>query len=335
MADAETVINQCQSALRRLPQSRQSRAQASFDNELQLVEDSNGWTTLIAAFELAESLRESATACQVIGAGCSSTLAWLLGLSPVDPLKYGTDRRRFWVTSTGRTAFVMRHDDTTGAKPSSTKILHVSPMTPMQAVVARLAKEFPEAPIDDPDRATLKLLATGQVENQFSIPPINDLVSIIRPKRIIELAEIMAINQIRDVSPEHVDDFLAQERPSLSDSKREDRIPCPVLYQEAVIDLLIRCTNLPYRDAYRLLQRGARATAEQAEPLTSEIAAHLSSRLRNPHVARSFADTILKASRVVLCRAHCIGEAITIYRAAYFQAHFESAFNATLKQVAA
>jgi len=306
-----------------------------FDAELQLIEDSKGWTTLSAAFELAQSLRESATACQVIGAGCSSTLAWLLGLSPVDPLKYGTDRRRFWVTSTGRATFVMRHDDTTGAKPTSTEALYVSPMTPMQAVVARLAKEFPEAPIDAPDRATFKFLPTGQPDSQFSIPPINDLVSMIRPKRITELAEIIAINQIRSVFPEHLDDFLDQERPSLSGTGREDRLHCPVLFQETVIDLLTRWTDLPYLDSYRLLQRAARATAGQAELLRDELAEQLSSRLRNPHVARSFAATILKASRVALCRAHCIGEAITIYRAAYFRTHFESEFNATLKQVAA
>ncbi len=335
MADAETVIDRCQSALQRLSPSFRASARALFNGELRLIEDNDGWSSLIAAFEQAQSFNESSTACQVIGAGCSSLLVWLLGLSRVNSLKCRMDPRRFWATSTTRPTFRMVYDPNTASTPVFTEIVAVSPMTPLEAVVARLEHQLPHASVNDADRATFESLASGELENEFAIRPINELVSIIRPMRITELAEIIAINRIRSVSPQHVDDFLAQERPSLRSSRRENQIPCPVLFQETVINLLARRTELRYRDAYRILKRAARSTGSQAESLQDELAEHLSSRLRNPHVARSFATTILKASRVVLCRAQCVSEALTIYRAAYFRTYFESAFNATLKQVAA
>jgi hypothetical protein len=229
----------------------------------------------------------------------------------------------------------MVYDPNTTSTPVSTEIVAVSPMTPLEAAVARLEHQLPHASVNDGDRVTFESLASGELENEFAIRPINELVSIIRPTRITALAEIISISQIRAVSPEHVDDFLAQERPSLRNSGRENRIPCPVLFQETVIDLLSRRTELRYRDAYRILQRAARATTSQAESLRNELAEQLSSRLRNPHVARSFATTLLKASRVVLCRAHCVSEATTLYRAAYFWTHHRNAFDATFKQVAA
>ena len=316
------------------------------------------------AFEEARSkvqvLREQGYCCRMIGAGCSSLVSYLMGLSEVDPIEHGLPYERFLKTnSTGMIQFKFVADsqaDMSGKVFSpiqddlTSDAVSIQPSTALEAMPGLVARairgthpDFDLSAIPWNDEATFETLRSGNVGgvSQFNRVEGQRLLLELKPRCLLDIAAITALKTIqfgdahdngmldeyvrRGVTQAHQfpENWLVTE--TLQDTRGM------MLFQEQIMLILNRVADIPLADAYYFIQAVCK---RQMEPVAAIRVCFLIGATENgvhEADAQSLFEKIRDAASQTVCKSHHLSEAVTTYHAAFLKTHFPTEFSKALQ----
>src|SRR5579872_2802618 len=178
------------------------QAKPLFEAEVHLIRNQGFEDALIQIVEFSEQLRKRNVAFHVIGSGGSSVILFLLGISEVDPIRYGTLFQRLWITASGKPPVVMftalSLSQVCWSEIRRPMCVSVHPMTALEAIPAALEARLTNESLTKPDASTFASLRRGDMEGLFQLEsePARQLLAQVQPKRIKALASVTALEQI-------------------------------------------------------------------------------------------------------------------------------------------
>lgn len=326
----QEIVERCLSELpMKYRSGRQIQARPYFEAECRLIQEHGQESALIQATDFAVDLTRKGIKCHLIGSGCSSLVTYLLGLSEVDPIHYGTSFNRFWLTSNGN-APVFQFAIYPAVEIPAPDAITIHPMTPFEQIPALLEEGLPPVDLRRADSATFNVINAGDTDSIFQLntQPVRDLIARLRPTRIKDLAVITALNLIGSHHPDVAEMCLNQK-------EKSDRAFRPVIFQETILKLLRNRAGLTWEKAGQFLRTAAKGKMNESHPLWSKVIGGPHSRIPSgdegiPVMLR----TLATAAQWTVCRAHHAANAITSYKAAFYRTHHSADFEAAAKQVA-
>jgi len=336
--DFNAIIERCRLSLLINYQGR-SRCQAAslLEAEIRLIRRLGFEEAFTQTVEFGDDLRRQKAAFHTIGAGGSSIALYLLGISQVDPVQYGTYFQRLWCTSNGRppkvTLVVLPGKGKSLQDFSEPECVKVHPMTALEAVPELICRRRPKSGLEVTEDVALKAIQYGDTSGVFQLEtePIRSLLSQIRPQGIGWLAIITALEQVSHSRPDITLEFLSKlpEWKNSSASKKAS-IRLPILFQEGIMKQLQRKFHVPWAETYRYVQMAARRTENSTERIWETLglraeACEADGQERLNHLA--------EASQWAVCRVHYVANAITSYRAACYRILHPKVFENVLREV--
>lgn len=337
----ESVVEDCRNGLcSRYDSGRRVQAESLFAAEKRLIEEVGFQKFLVEATTFAQTREQSV---RLIGAGCSSMAAYLLGFSEVDPVRYRTHPQRFWTTGDDHPpsfSFVVSGPVATHRSIGDSGI-RVDAMIPSERILCLLREQVPSDMRMD-DATTFAAICAGDTERVFQLEDsaTQDLVERIKPRRIKDLALISALRVIDCTHPEVVDEFFdrhaehslgKQDQQPRRDRAEQEKV---VLFQESLMSKLRHESKLEWGDTYRFVLAAAKRVLNQDHPLWNRVLEGLIGTGNDCASAEVLISRLSKASSWAVCLAHHVSDAIVSYRAAFYRTHNRAEFEKAVEQVA-
>lgn len=338
------IIERCRLSLRiSYPNGIWFRAEPLLEAEVRLIRELGFEDTLAQIVEYGDQLFQRKLAFRLVGAGGSSVIFYLLGLSKVNPVRYETHFQRLWLTSSREPPtvqfIVMPSDEVSWNDIPRHSCVSAHPMTELEAIPELIQARLRNTAVWAREKIVFEAIQRGDTDGifQFETEPVRSLLSQIGPSRIRDLGTVTALNQIGITHPEVIVEYL--ERHHEKRSKRLQRpvieaelIPLlPLLFQETIMKLLHRHAGLVWEETYRFVRAAAKGRMTDQHELWIPVLKGL----EEQHVAagKLLFESLITASRWAVCRAHHISNAITSYRAAYYRTFHRQEFEDVLQQV--
>lgn len=341
----DTILKRCRLSLGLRYRSRiRPVAETLLADEVCFIEKSDRKMSLLQVVEVGDKLHQQEASFRLIGSGGSSLILYLLGFSEVDPIRYRTSFQRLWFTTAetsprfqfvaipGKKSIIKCHQNSDGVS--------VHPMTALEAIPAQLEHRLTPVKTESPDASTMASLQVGHTDGIFQLESEQArwLLTQISPRRIEDLAIVTALAQMGHAAPDIVSQILESRQDQRTDEQRAGsriQIPhewsIPFLFQETIIELLIRDARLTWGEAYRFIQTTAKSRMTDQHELWKPIQEGLERRY-GPEGEQLFRK-LLKESPGSVCWAHHMANAITSYKAAYFRVHHRSEFQQARQQL--
>lgn len=331
-AEFDLFADHCHEALlSKYRQGPQIQAQSLLQTEQSFVMERRWVQAIYGVHSFVTSLRKAGIPCRLVGSGCSSLIAYLLGISDVDPVRYRLPWQRFWTTADneipGFRLSVGRPDFAATRIPEH---VHVQFMTPQEAAAwLPIPISGADGKCRDPKAFRLLWEAPDAIFG-FKCKDARRIATNLRPQRLRDLATITALAQIEPAQPEVVDNFLRRvaARRHANPSQRKLLPRSPILFQEQVMAILRKKSGVLWGDAYRFVQTAARRNTDVV--LRRNVIARVIR--RGVPFAQAEQDTaqLESAARYSVCLAHHLANAISSYRAAYRYVHHRQHFEGYL-----
>ena len=337
--DFNAIIERCRLALRiKFQDGSQYHAEPLLEAEVQSIRRLGFVQALIQIVEFGDYLHKQKTAFNVIGAGGSSLILYLLGISEVDPVRYDTYFQRLWCTSNGEpptVSFVLLPDDGRALKdlPQS-EYVTAHAMSALEAVPELIRRRLPKVSLRMTEKAVFDSIQSGDTSGVFQLETesIQTLLSQVRPPRIKWLATVTALEQVSHSHPEITSEFVStlEDRSKNPTTNKKSRKRLPILFQEVVMSQLQRRFQIPWNETYRYVQTAAKQRADDIEHIWGELGLRIES--FEPD-GRELLKHLAKSSQWAVCRAHHVANTITSYRAAYYRILHRRVFEEVLQEV--
>lgn len=341
----QLVIEQARKTLRtRYLHGIQFQAEPLFDAEVALIRSLNFEEALLQMAGYCEQLRQRDIYFHAIGAGGSSIVLFVLGMSRVNPVQLDTYFQRFWQTSSGEPPTLQIVADSIGKSdfrevpPPPTVSAH--PMTMLEAIPNRVESLIGAIKTTNLDQATLASLQAGDTDDvfQFHTERAKWLLSQIRPVNIEELASVTALDQLSHGHSEIAINYLEQYRGIVVTRCVTGRRPSaevkhqlPILFQETLMSQLRHVAKLSWNDVYPFIRDAAKGRVDDQHDLWKVALGAMKDRFTEEH--EQLLRKIVDSSRWAVCRAHHVANALTSYRAAYCRTHHRLEFERVRMQV--
>ena len=343
--DFDRIVSRCRLILRTKYQPEiEFQVESLFEKEINLIRKLRFEDTLVEVVKFADQLHQRRVASHVIGSGGSSVILFLLGISEVEPIRNRTHFERLWRSASGeppRLQFVVASQSqdhwTQVPRPLC---VSVHSMTSLEAIPSLLEQQLGRVDLAKGDKPTFLSLHSGKTEGVFQLESteMQSLLSQLRPTRIKDIAIVTALDQIGITQPEVVSQFLQlSEARSSSKLKPTTKINRdfdsrrPLIYQEVIMSLLRMFAGLSWDETYSFVLAAAKSQMTQQHELWKPIQQGLETRLGSK--SSMFLQQLIAASGWVVCRAHHSANAITSYKAAYFQTHHRDDFEKVRQQM--
>lgn len=368
-ADAR-LREECQSQLqRRYRESHVKDASRSLDKELDMISDLGLVQDFLAAAEIHQYSLKHHIPCRLIGAGCSSMVCYVLGLTEVDPLdgdlvfeRFCDPRGRrpveftFEVPEDERERFAdfagRQHGDEYVQDRFWFAIMPRIVMVPQLVLWLVEEKEgrpfylgklsvVSRSPHDD--RETFAKIQAGDTEGVFLLdrPDLRSRLPELAPRAVEDLAAIMALDMITidqdGVMEEYLQDGGLDHFPG---AIREvvDRVlgdtRSLILYQEQVMLLLSAFGGIELSDGYIVVREAAKRKQAVVEEYRGRFLRKASGKLGKADAEDLFAQ-LAQASVYACCKSHHMADAMTSFQAAYMKTHHPAEFREILGTIQA
>ncbi len=293
-------------------------------------------------------VRDQGGFCRLTGAGCSSLVSYLLGLSEIDPIAHGLLFERFLEANSLRTVqFQLVAYWKTGHIEAehqpihdglSSRAVRIQQATPFEAVPGLVAEEirrndrnFDLTSIPPHDEIAYAILRSGYIEGlrQFDTLDARQLLSDIKPRCLTEIATIKAILIAENDEPGMLDEFIQrgvtqnrQVSEELQVQTTLDETRGMMLFQEQIMLIMSRVADIPLADAYTFIKAVCKRQWEQVATFREWfVAAAVGNGMNEPQALTLFESIRNSATRAV-CKAHHLSEALAGYQTAFLKAHF-------------
>lgn len=104
-----------------------------------------------------------------------------------------------------------------------------------------------------------------------------------------------------------------------------------ILFQEQVMMVLNRLGGIPVEDGYDFITAAAKKKSGIVAQYQTRFLMSARENGIAPKAAEAIFDHLRVAASFVFCKAHCIGEAMVVYHAAYLKAHYPAEFNQAVR----
>ena len=340
---------------------------ARLKQELSLIRDLGRMEEFRAIRALFNLARDERIPCRISGAGCSSIIAFLLGGSGVLPTRHGLfferfrDPNRRWappfiirVHKAGKDRLLeFAKSGYPGLVADGAFSFHPMPSVetiPWLAADLVRRKRNPEfnlgqIPLDDRD--TFELLRSGDDEYvlPFRCQELQEHIQSLHPSNIADLAVVQALHcMVWDHEYGTDDPYHA----CLWSDDRASSVPCPgsvdpailgatadsrglLLFQEQVMMVLNRLGGISVADGYDFSKAAAKNKLAVVAQYQTKFLMSARENGIAPEAAEAIFDHLRVAASFVFCKAHCIGETMVVYHAAYLKAHYPAEFNQAVR----
>ena len=321
--------------------------------ELSIIRQIGGLEEFEAVRTVFSHAQSEGIPCCLTGAGCSSIVLFLLGVSDVLPTRHGLYFERFRDPG-GRWAppFLIQVEPaglgqlvgfTTSRSPklAAEGRLCFSPMATEKAALWGIVQDggspisLDEIPWSDQD--TFELLGSGDIERIpfFQDPAIQEDVQRLQPRCLDDLVAIIALLQLSvdrgdllRLYEEH-----GKESPGLPEAVHPVMVETTadsrglILFQEQVMMLLDRLGGIFPADGYDFIK----AAAKNKSAIVAEYRERFLKSAGEHGVANGTAERIFEqlrwAASYACCKAGCVADAVLAYRGAYLKAHYPMEFS--------
>lgn len=312
------------------------------------------------AFEDAQravhQVRDQGGSCRLIGAGCSSLVSYLLGLSEIDPMAHGLLFERFLEANSLRTVqfqFVAywklgeveaeRQPILDGLSNRAVRIRQATLFEAMPGFVAeeirRTDHSFDLTALPLHDVMTYATLCYGNIEGlrQFDSLDERRLLSDIKPMCLAEIAAIKAILIAENDEPGMLDEFIQRGGTQNRQVSEEwlvqttlDETRGMMLFQEQILLIMNRVADIPLADAYTFIKAVCKRQWEQVATFREWFVVAAVGNGMNEEQALTLFESIRHCATRAVCKAHHLSEALVSYQTAFLKTHFPREFDQAL-----
>lgn len=328
----------CEQALpRKYGPRKRPWAETSLRNELAAIKQRNLQDVFLEADQAVEACRRRGTVCRLIGSGCTSQVAFLLGLSDIDPIRFRLPWQRFHAA--GGTQPPNLHIATSQTQteladlPRAGEFIAWKPMSPLEKLAWSMDGVHDNYLPHDPAVYSLFAAKTTEAIFQFEHDHPRQLAAIVQPQQLVEIAIVTALVQIQLSHPEVLAKFQRAQG-GCDTSGATTTAERPILFQEQIMNCLKKWARVPGEVAYAFIKAAAGNQAQQAG-LDSVVLEALLRRTKSVTEAERRFQPLKTAARYSVCLSHHLANAVTSYRAAYLVTHHSSDFQKALAKLPA
>ncbi len=320
--------------------------------EFEVIEANGQLESFEQAEWAVELLKLQGCTFQLVGAGSSSLVSYLMGFSDVNPWEYGLHYERFLeANSSGKIHFqFLVHppigreiDDSHSVKSSTFDTVRIQPATLLESlpslVTQAIQGTFPgfgltSIPLNDV--ATFKALITNSVQEIEG----SEILSEMKPRCLTDIAACTAI-RTQDLHDRRIlKEFIrrkstpAQRR---SESWLVERMLLEtrgmILFQEQIMLMMNQLADIPLTDAYQFIKAVCKQQWEHVATIREWFMVGSKGNGIEESVAHTLFQEIMNTAATSACKAHHLSRALTLYRTAFLKTHFPSQFSMILQTV--
>ncbi|NLX95118.1 MAG: hypothetical protein GXY83_02965 [Rhodopirellula sp.] len=361
MKNKKTILSElqqrCQSAIpNRYSPKRCPQAKLRLEHELVLIGRLGKSENFLIAAAMATFADKKRIQYRLVGPGCGSVVAYLLGLSGIDPLRHGLLFERFCGggrrranrfllrVEPGRKEELLGSADRAFGKDAVDRATLLSDLTVEEMiprmVVSSLGHErafdgdFGKAARLDAD--AVAVLCSEETAGIFQLhrAAVRRAFARLRPKHVRDVAAITAIAATgarrralfrQFTNRETFQRYPQPVRHDILQLLRESR--GTILYQEQVMNLLHWFGEIPLADGYRFVRAASRGDREPIDEFGACFRCHADRDGMDAAVAESLFDSIAEAAVYARCKANEYANAVLTCRAAWLKAHWPAEFD--------
>lgn len=332
------------------------------NHELEILRGLGGAEDFFAIIELTRFAAEEGIQLRLKASGCSSIFPYFLGLSNVDPLRYGLCFERFRDPQ-GRWAppFVVQVDsehcqrirhiaDLGYGKDFIKRTIHFLPTIELERIPNLASKwirnegdrDWQLDAIPTRDETTFRLICRGDTEGLcvLHLEPLRELLHRLQPRSIEDLAAALTVHCLSVEREDLMDDYLARtgnaafsgaENPDILKALGETR--GLILYQEQIMMLLDRLGGIAPADGYEFVKAACKRKADAVAECRAKFLSGATGRGIHAEAAGRLFEEVTPAAGYAFCKANYVANAMAVYEAAYLKAHHRSEFERAWRAV--
>lgn len=329
------------------------------NSEWRLIEEDHQEPAFAEAWLTIHRLRDQGICCRMIGAGNSSLVSHLLGLSEIDPIEHHLLYERFLRVNPKQTlqfqfvSFPGSNDLESWQQSipdiSQSGATSVQPMNATEALpwivgsqVARNSPGFKLNRTPSNDVATFEAIRSGTIGAvpHFERAEQRRMISKVQPTNLLDIASLTALLVQELHQPGLTNEFIRRgvnedlhrsKWPIVQETLGETR--GMILFQEQVMLIMNRVADIPLSDAYLFVKAVCKRHWEQVGTFRVWFENQAIGNGFNQSEAHSLFDDLLRAAPSVACKAHHLSEAVMIYRTAFLRTHYPTEFSRTVQKI--
>ena len=319
--------------------------------ELNTIQANGQADVFVEAQRTVLGLRDQGVSYQLIGAGCSSLVCYLMQLSEIDPVLHGLPYERFLEANTSKFIqfqFVAQlqtdkiRDGLSSIQSSpSNCAVSIRQATFREAIpwfvtkeIRRTYPDFDLTTVPETDQATFETLQpdnmdgieTRRLRSHTKVRCLTDIAVCTS----LQMGEVHESGMIREFL--HREAKLNRHEPEnwiVEQTLQETR--GMILFQEQIMLILNRVADIPLAASYAFIKTVCKGQWEQVASFREWFMVQaIGNGMNEPCAHRLFVEIRNAATRAV-CKAHYLSEAVTSYRTAFLKAYFPEEFSRTLR----
>lgn len=321
--------------------------------EFEVIEAHGQQESFEQALWTVELLKLQGCTFQLVGAGSSSLVSYLVGFSDVNPWEYGLHYERFLEANSSRKIhfqfLVHPHigreiDDCLSVKNNSAfDTVRIQPATLSESLPSLVTQaiqstipsfELTSIPLND--IATFRALMSKSVHEIEG----SEILSEMKPRCLTDIAACTAL-QIQGCHDRRMmNEFIrrkskpAQRR---SESWLVERILLEtrgmILFQEQIMLVMNQIADIPLTDAYQFIKAVCKQKWEHVTTIRECFMVGSKGNGIEESVGHTLFQEIMNTAATSACKAHHLSLALTLYRTAFLKTHFPSQFSMILQTV--
>lgn len=321
--------------------------------EFEVIEAKGQMESFEQAQWAAELLKLQGSTFQLVGAGCSSLVSYVMGISDVNPWEHSLLYERFLeASSSGKIHFqFVVHppigraiDDCLSLKSNSAfDTVRIQPATLLESLPSLVTQaiqgtipgfELTSIPLNDV--ATFKALMTNSVHEIEG----SEILSEMKPRCLTDIAAFTAIRTQDFHDKRTLKEFIRRKsKPTQRSSENwlAERILLEtrgmILFQEQIMLMLNQIADIPLTDAYQFIKAVCKQEWEHVATIREWFMVGSKGNGIEESVAHTLFQEIMNTAATSACKAHHLSQALTLYRTAFLKTHFPSQFSMILQTV--
>lgn len=293
------------------------------DNELKAIIDNNFSGIYLVAQKIAEKLNKAGYIIGCRGALGSSLVAYCLGITEVDPIKYeipfevfvGIDGDRepdisLYVPNQYKQEFQKYVEDTVGNR-STFRIYGNNIPNILYKLKESTKIEPTEIPLDD--KQTLEKICSCNITEITDFNNANDIISETKPSAFEDLIKILGLVHGTDTWKNNAQDLIKDEIATL-----KDVIAC----RDDIMNYLISL-GVETRIAFHIMETVRKGRIRRNREPNWEVYKDI---MKNHNVPEWYIKSCKKIS-YLFPRAHIVGYLINYFRISWYRVHYPKVFD--------
>ncbi len=363
----ERLRRDCIAAIpRRVPSVFAQTAEYCLEQECKVISKLGKSEEFLAAVEIGRFARREGIPCRLVGAGCSFIIAYLTGLSDVNPVSHELLFQRFRDFE-GVAAppfmfeipkercqevvyFANQHYGPETVK-TSFSFLEMLDDVKIPYLVAQKVRERAEPSFElgniwricsfHEDRRVFPMLWEGMAEGVYWLekPDVQDTLRRLEPQSVQGIAALMAVQMISLDQPRILEEYLQRAYEYGQPENGLEMISeCVsdtfglIVYQEQIMRVMCWLGETNLSEGYRFALAAATRNSAEVTEYRNRFVTNAAEHIGEDAATRLF-NRMVEAGQYACCKSHYTAEAVTAYQALFLKHRYPDQFQQVLEEV--